>query len=163
MVADINILTKGQFAAQLGVKPSAVSNYITRGKLSAPAVRPDGRIDASLAREQLAGRLNPPETGKSAKRPPALPISTAITPLRFMLDIMNDESLAPARRDRMAIAAAPFCHPRLSEPVGKKDARKAAAAAASAGWFAPGAPPKLVIVNNSSGPAGKRRSAADTI
>src|SRR5689334_7427626 len=134
MVADINILTKGQFAAQLGVKPSAISNYITRGKLTAPALRPDGKIDASLARQQLAGRLNLPETGKSAKRPSPPPISTKTTPLQYMLNTINDGEAAPGRRDRMAIAAAPFCHPRLSEPpVGKKDARQAAAAAASEG------------------------------
>jgi phage terminase small subunit len=78
-------------------------------------------------------------------------------PLAHMLDVMNDETAAPARRDRMAVAAAAYVHPRVPDVVGKKDAKQAAAAAASAGRFAPGAPPKLVIVKNSSGP-GKRTS-----
>jgi hypothetical protein len=78
-------------------------------------------------------------------------------PLAHMLDVLNDASAAPARRDRMAIAAAPFVHPRMPDVIGKKDSKQAAAAAASAGRFAPGAPPKLVVVKNSSGP-GKRTS-----
>ena len=85
----------------------------------------------SVPQEAVAVTAVPPETERKV-------------PLAYMLDIMNDGTVDPARRDRMAIAAAPFCHPRLSEPVGKKDARRAAAAAASAGRFAPGAPPKLV-------------------
>ena len=35
-----------------------------------------------------------------------------LTPLQFMLNVMNDSEADPARRDRMAVAAAPFCHPR---------------------------------------------------
>ena len=41
------ILTKSEFAAKLGVNLSAVSNYIARGKLTAPALRPDGTVDSS--------------------------------------------------------------------------------------------------------------------
>lgn len=35
-------------------------------------------------------------------------------PLAYMLAVMNDESQPQERRDEMAIAAANFCHPRLS-------------------------------------------------
>jgi hypothetical protein len=43
-----------------------------------------------------------------------------VTPLRYMLRTMNDPSVDEARRDRMAIAAAPFCHPRADAVMGKK-------------------------------------------
>ena len=35
-------------------------------------------------------------------------------PLEYMLQVIEDETATQARRDQMAIAAAPFCHPRLS-------------------------------------------------
>jgi hypothetical protein len=52
--------------------------------------------------------------------------------LDYMLEVMNDPSADLARRDRMAIAAAPFVHERAADaPMGKK--AKAQAAAESAG------------------------------
>ena len=49
-----------------------------------------------------------------------------------MLAVMNDEQAPGERRDRMAIAAAPFVHPRADAKLaGKKD--QAAAAAETAG------------------------------
>jgi hypothetical protein len=56
------------------------------------------------------------------------------TPLEYMLDVMNDPNVPEARRDRMANAAAPYCHPRLI-PVkpGKKHAQTAAAKTAGIG------------------------------
>src|SRR3954470_14681996 len=38
-----------------------------------------------------------------------------LDPLAYMLRVMNDPSAQPERRDRMAIAAAPFVHPRANE------------------------------------------------
>ena len=35
-------------------------------------------------------------------------------PLEYMLSIVGDETATQARRDQMAIASAPFCHPRLA-------------------------------------------------
>jgi phage terminase small subunit len=32
-----------------------------------------------------------------------------------MLSVVNDPAAAPARRDRMAIAAAPYCHARVAD------------------------------------------------
>jgi hypothetical protein len=52
-------------------------------------------------------------------------------PLDYMLRVMRDPGADPVRRDRMAIAAAPFCHVRLSDrQPGKK------AAQADAAWTA---------------------------
>jgi hypothetical protein len=37
------------------------------------------------------------------------------TPLDYMLRLIRDENVDPTRRDRMAIAAAPYCHPRIAD------------------------------------------------
>jgi hypothetical protein len=68
-----------------------------------------------------------------------------------MLGVMNDPGADAARRDRMAIAAAPFVHGRAAEAKpGKKEQQAAAAQrAATTGRFAPPAPPKLVVDNGS--------------
>jgi hypothetical protein len=54
-------------------------------------------------------------------------------PLEYMLLVMNDPAADEVRRDRMAIAAAPYCHPRVADKSwGKKDAQAEAAATAGA-------------------------------
>ena len=61
--------------------------------------------------------------------------SGQITPLEYMLNVINDDTADQARRDRMAQAAAPYVHPR-PEPVeatGKKAQREAAARVAERG------------------------------
>jgi hypothetical protein len=40
--------------------------------------------------------------------------ASGIIPLDYMLAVMRDETAPDERRDAMAIAAAPYCHPRLS-------------------------------------------------
>ena len=46
-------------------------------------------------------------------------------PLEYMLAIVGDENAPQARRDQMAIQAAPYCHPRLAavstSPVNGRD------------------------------------------
>ena len=54
-----------------------------------------------------------------------------VTPLQFMPRVMNDPEADVVRRDRMAIAAAPFCHVRAGDMPGKK--ARAAEAAETAG------------------------------
>jgi hypothetical protein len=53
-------------------------------------------------------------------------------PLDYLLTVINDANVPAERRDRIAIAAAPYCHPRLTEPqkIGKKDRVEEAAATA---------------------------------
>ena len=84
-----------------------------------------------------AGR---PKSAKSAKAVvvPADIKSAArkskLSPLDYMLTVMNDEGADAARRDRMAIAAAPFVHARPGDkPQGKKEAAQEAAQTAGAG------------------------------
>ena len=67
-------------------------------------------------------------------------------PLDYMIDVMNDPEAEQSRRDRMAIAATPFMHPKYGES-GKKEEKKKAAEAAGSGKFKPAAPPKLVVNN----------------
>lgn len=56
---------------------------------------------------------------------------SGMSPLDYMLAVMRSEDADPSRRDRMAVAAAPFCHPRISDNrFGKKDAAAEAAHAA---------------------------------
>src|SRR5262245_24204224 len=58
-----------------------------------------------------------------------------MTPLAYLLKVINDETTDPGRRDRLAIAAAPYCHPKLIErhSVGKKMQQSEAAEKAAIG------------------------------
>jgi hypothetical protein len=83
--------------------------------------------------------------GAGRPKKPIIPVTTTaaavrvaarkagMTPLDYMLDVMNDTAADSARRDRMAIAAAPFVHPRADTMVGKKDRARAAAKTAGEG------------------------------
>jgi len=74
----------------------------------------------------------------------------SIDPIDFMLSIMNDPKQPPDRRDKMAIAAAPFIHRKASDKSGVKEDRAEAAAKAAKGKFQPGAPPvKLISIAGS--------------
>ena len=68
------------------------------------------------------------------------------TPLEYMIGVMNDPQADKDRRDRMAIAAAPFVHARKSDGVGKKDEKADRAKKAGGGKFAPSSPPVLKVV-----------------
>jgi hypothetical protein len=48
-------------------------------------------------------------------------VAQGLTPLEYMLAVLRDESADPERRDRMAAAAAPYIHPRLSNVEAKID------------------------------------------
>jgi hypothetical protein len=69
-----------------------------------------------------------------------------LLPLDYMLKVLRDPAADPVRRDRMAIAAAPFLHPR-KEPVGqgKKEAADEKAKKAAGGKFAPMRPPLKAV------------------
>jgi phage terminase small subunit len=75
-----------------------------------------------------------------------------LDPLTYMLKIMNDPDAAQDRRDRMAVAAAPFVHARKGEGFGKKDEKAERAKAAGEGRFRCSAPPRLKVVGNENKP-----------
>jgi hypothetical protein len=79
----------------------------------------------ALARAQLEGRLLV-ETDIQPGQ---------MTPLAYLLMVINDPNTNSDRRDRLAIAAAPYCHPKLMErhTVGKKDRQSEAAETAGMG------------------------------
>lgn len=92
---------------------------------------------------------------KGAKTPKAKPIKVAadikkaarqsgLSPLDYMLAVMNDAESDSERRDRMAIAAAPFVHPRASDTAGgkKEQAQAEAERLAEDSKFAVPEPPK---------------------
>ena len=69
-----------------------------------------------------------------------------MSPLDYMLTVMNDGESDSDRRDRMAIAAAPYVHARASETIaGKKEQQQEEADRLSReGKFAtPAAPPMM--------------------
>jgi hypothetical protein len=75
-----------------------------------------------------------------------------MSPLEYMLAVMNDDDADDSRRDRMAVAAAPFVHAKPSDkPEGKRAQRQAAAEGVASGGsrFAPPSGPKLVVNNKS--------------
>jgi hypothetical protein len=59
-----------------------------------------------------------------------------MTPLEYMLAVMRDADADLVRRDRMAMAAAPYCHSRMADDrIGKKEVKNAKAAASSMAWM----------------------------
>ena len=68
----------------------------------------------------------------------------AMEPLDYMLMVINDEGADKDRRDRLAIAAAPFLHGKIGES-GVKAERNRAAVKAGVGKFAPVAPPLKLV------------------
>ena len=95
---------------------------------------------------------------KEAGKPPAMMNDAAahkprkslggMTPLEYMLDVMNDDEVDPSRRDRMAMAAAPFVHVRASDVAPGKKEQKQAAAEKAAGKFSPRGGPRLAVNND---------------
>ncbi len=67
-------------------------------------------------------------------------------PMEYMLSVMRDPDADEMRRDRMAIAAAPYLYPKAGE-TGKKGERQKNAERAGFGKYSPAAPPKLVVNN----------------
>jgi hypothetical protein len=73
------IKTKSEFADLLGVNRAAISNYIKRQKLTAPALTADGRINVELALAQLGRTVDPVAQASSMARRGSPP-SPTLTP-----------------------------------------------------------------------------------
>lgn len=70
------------------------------------------------------------------------------TPISYLMSVMNDRTADPYRRDRAAVALAPYFHKKVVDvPLGKKEGQELAAELAAAGKFAPEHPPRLVVNN----------------
>jgi hypothetical protein len=79
---------------------------------------------------------------KPAKRKQVVSEATkvpGVMPLDYMLSVIRDPTATQERRDRLAIAAAPYCHPKIADyQRGKKDQQTEAAETAGIGtpWAA---------------------------
>lgn len=92
-----------------------------------------------------AGRPRKQPKLPSASRERALPAPAEnLDPLEYLLRVMNDPASPQHRRDRAAIAAAPYVHGKVGEK-GKKEAKNEAAAASRR--FPTGKPPPPRSVN----------------
>lgn len=78
------------------------------------------------------------------------PIPDEREPLDYMLDVMRDPEVDAGRRDRMAVAAAPYLHAKLGE-TGKKQSKDEAASEVAKGKFAPAPGPRLAVDNTRAG------------
>ena len=90
---------------------------------------------------------NPPKTATIPKTYIDEAYDANMTPLDFMLKVMRDPEADPMRRDRMAMAAAPFIHLKAAEAkLGKREEakRKAAEVGAASSKFSAPAAPRLV-------------------
>jgi hypothetical protein len=88
-----SIVTKGEFAAMLGVERSTVSTWIARGQLTAPALLPDGRIDVVLGKAMLADRI---DLAKSRGRAPTGLFANVDKPAPLTEVDRDDDAAAPA-------------------------------------------------------------------
>lgn len=113
-----------------------------RGGYRPGAGRPKKASAGSAPKAAAVTVKVPSEVSVEARR-------AGLDPLSYMLAVMNDEEADEARRDRMAIAAAPFVHAKADAVApGKKEQRQAGAEqVAAAGRFAPRLAPKLAVDN----------------
>jgi hypothetical protein len=111
---------------------------MARGGYRPGAGRPVGTVTTTRTAKKPAVKQ------KKVAKAVVIPPVQSKTPREYMLDIVNDETADQARRDRLAIAAAPFVHARAGEG-GKKEERAQAAKKASTGKFAPVAAPLRLV------------------
>jgi phage terminase small subunit len=116
-----------------------------------------GAKGKKLSAPKTDAKKTKPKGGKVTALPPGPPpgakvfegevLPANMNPLEYMLHVMNNRSAEPDRRDRMAVAAAPYVHGKMGEQ-GKKAAKDAAAAAVGGGSrFGAAPPPRRNNVN----------------
>lgn len=126
IVAGYSASTARSAASRLLTHPGVVAALDFHSKQ--PAMRAAAREIEAVA--FVSNLLAPMDVGKK--------------PLDYMLGVMNDESADDERRDKMAMAAAPYLHSKRGES-GKKEDLHEAAKKANTGKFSPTAPPRLVV------------------
>lgn len=60
------LISKADYARYHGVKPATVSNWIANGKLTAPGLRSDGKIDRDAADLMIGRRVDPVRAASAA-------------------------------------------------------------------------------------------------
>lgn len=141
--------------ARGGYRPGAGRPKLTEAEKAERKARKAAsapKAKTAPAARRAGGSVNEPSAGVATNEVPTEAAADAasqdMTPLDYMLSVMRAPDADAARRDRMAIAAAPFMHPR-KEPVGEGKREKAALDAKDAvsrGKFSAAPPPKLAAV-----------------
>jgi phage terminase small subunit len=72
---------------------------------------------------------------------PLPPLASTVQPLDYMLTLMRDQNANPEMRARMAVAAAPYVHPKVGEQ-GKKEQKNEAAKKIASRFGASAPPPR---------------------
>ena len=94
-----------------------------------------------------AGRPRKPEStqgtdaGTAARKRPSKD-QASVTPLEYLLGVMNDATASDDRRDRAAVSAAQYVHAKRHSGGIKDDRTEKAKQAVKQDPFAPGAPPR---------------------
>lgn len=112
---------------------------MARGGYRPGAGRPKGTTKKPVAKPVKVA----PEIKREAK-------AAGLSPLDYMLQVMNDGAADDARRDRMAIAAAPFVHVKPAEAEGgvkQQRQKRGEGVATGGGKFSAPAGPRLVADN----------------
>jgi len=98
-----------------------------------------------------AGRPRKAKPGEAAPAPvenaKAAAKAANMTPLEYMMKVMNDAETDKDRRDKMAIAAAPYVHAKQADAAGGKKDQRQKGAESVAGKFSARQPPRLVADN----------------
>ena len=123
-------------------KAKFYNEFLFRVSKGEPLTLAEKKMMGNIAAE-LAADLVPPE-GEGGAEPKAEPLED-LTPLEFMLRVMNNPREDKEFRARMAQAAAPYVHARKGEGVGKKEEKADRAKTAGAGKFASGVPPLKMV------------------
>jgi len=107
-------------------KASFYQEYLQRVSKGERLTIQEKKLMNTLGVELAAGLNEDDKTNAKAEN---------LDPLAYMLKVMNDPVVELDRRDRMAIAAAPYCHSRKGEG-NKKEERGERARKAAKGRFA---------------------------
>jgi phage terminase small subunit len=129
--------------AKGGYRPGSGPAKGTKYRPRAP--KPDRESKPKAQRKARNPKRLPDNSLRLSARDAKKAADENLDPLAYMLKVMNDPEEDKNRRDRMAIAAAPFCHPRKGEGLGKKEEKDNKAKSAGSGKFAPSAAPLKVV------------------
>jgi hypothetical protein len=120
-----------------------------RGGYRPGAGRPrktDATTKAVVKAKKAAAKPDPVEAE------PVVLADGQVSPLEYLLSVVNDTGLDASERMRAAVAAAPYVHARASDIVaakGKKEQKQEAAeTVAASGKFAPRGGPRLAVNND---------------
>jgi hypothetical protein len=132
---------------EVKVKPTVVVHEEQRKPTIPEAPKADATVKVTLTELKtliaMTGNTPPPVTTVSAEG--EVVERTNFTPLEYALHVMNDPNAPREQRDRLAIAALPFCHVKRGEG-GKKEQVAENAEKAAGGKFGASQPPRLKAV-----------------